>query len=121
MKNNLKKEKLNIRLTSKEKRMILKNVESVDMTISDYARMALLLLDSKTGTLFDTARSCLTQIKQQQEADRAFFGKEYANEEGYIFTWEDGHTYDPNYISRLFTKAMTEFGRPEITVVQQIR
>ncbi len=66
--------------------------------------------------LFDTARSCLTKIKQQQEEDRAFFGKEYANHEGYIFTWEDGRSYDPNYISHLFTKAMTDFGRPEITL-----
>lgn len=66
--------------------------------------------------LFDTARSCLTKIKQQQEDDKAFFGKEYANHEEYIFTWEDGHSYDPNYISHLFTKAMTNFGRPEITL-----
>lgn len=66
--------------------------------------------------LFDTARSCLLQVKQQQDEYKAFYGKEYANQGGYVFTWEDGHSYDPNYISRLFTKAMTEYGRPEITL-----
>lgn len=66
--------------------------------------------------LFDTARSCLTKIKQQQEENKAFFGNEYANHEGYVFTWEDGRSYDPNYISHLFTKAMTDYGRPEITL-----
>lgn len=66
--------------------------------------------------LFDTARSCLVKIRQQQEEDKAFFGKEYENHDGYIFVWEDGRSYDPNYISHLFTKAMTDFGRPEITL-----
>ena len=66
--------------------------------------------------LFDTARSCLLKIRQQQAQDRDFFGKEYANRDGYVFVWEDGHSYDPNYISRLFAKAMADFGRPEITL-----
>lgn len=66
--------------------------------------------------LFETARNCLLRIKQEQDSYKDFYGKEYANHDGYVFTWEDGHAYDPNYISRLFTKAMTEFGRPEITL-----
>lgn len=66
--------------------------------------------------LFDTARSCLSKIRRQQEEDMAFFGNAYANRDGYVFVWEDGHSYDPNYISRLFKQAMTEFGRPEITL-----
>ena len=49
MKNNLKKEKLNIRITSKEKKMLSKRAESTGMTISDYARMVLLSSDSKAG------------------------------------------------------------------------
>lgn len=71
---------------------------------------------SRELNLFDTARSCLLQVKRQQEEYRAFFGTEYKNKDGYVFTWEDGHPYDPNYISHLFTKAMTEYGRPEITL-----
>ena len=49
MKNNLKKEKLNIRITSKEKKMLSKRAESTGKTISDYARMVLLSSDSKAG------------------------------------------------------------------------
>lgn len=71
---------------------------------------------SRELNLFDTARECLLQVKRQQEEYKAFYGKQYANKDGYVFTWEDGHSYDPNYISHLFTKAMTEYGRPEITL-----
>lgn len=75
---------------------------------------------TKAGTrelnLFDTARNCLLKVKQLQEEYQDFYGNEYKNKDGYVFTWEDGRPYDPNYISHLFTKAMKEFGRPEITL-----
>lgn len=66
--------------------------------------------------LFDTAEKCLLQIKKEQEKNKAFFKNTYQNKEGYIFTWEDGRTYDPNYITRIFNQATKEFGRPEITL-----
>ena len=66
--------------------------------------------------LFPTAIKCLNVIREQQNEDKAFFGKEYQNKDGYIFCWEDGHYYDPNYITREFRKAMEKFGRPEITL-----
>ena len=66
-------------------------------------------------SLFKTARHCLEKVRAEQEDYRKYFGKEYRNTSGYVFTWEDGSTYDPNYISRTFCKAMKEFGRPEIT------
>ena len=66
--------------------------------------------------LFDTARNCLLKVKQQQEEYHAFYGEEYKNKDDYVFTWEDGRPYDPNYISHLFTTAMKSFGRPEITL-----
>ncbi len=71
---------------------------------------------SRELNLFETARSCLLRLRQQQEEYKKFYGNTYANHDGYIFTWEDGRPYDPNYVSHLFTKAMTEFGRPEITL-----
>ena len=33
-----------------------------------------------------------------------------------MFCWEDGRSYDPNYITRTFRIAMKAFGRPEITL-----
>lgn len=70
----------------------------------------------RTLNLFSAAKKCLLSIKQQQEENARFFGKEYQNKDGYVFTWEDGRLYDPNYISREFKKASTAFGRPEITL-----
>lgn len=66
--------------------------------------------------LFSTAEKCLLKIKAEQEENRSFYGNTYKNHDGYIFTWEDGTLYDPNYISKLFEKATAEYGRPEITL-----
>lgn len=70
----------------------------------------------RTLNLFDTAEKCLYQIRQLQEYNRTYFKDDYQNTDDYIFTWEDGRPYDPNYISELFCKATKEFGRPEITL-----
>lgn len=70
----------------------------------------------RTLNLFSTAEKCLQQIKQEQNYNKEFFKADYKNTEGYIFTWENGSPYDPNYISSLFCKATKEFGRPEITL-----
>lgn len=66
--------------------------------------------------LFETAEKCLRKIQKEQEYNKRFFKNEYINAEGYVFTWEDGRTYNPDYISKLFSKATKEFGRPEITL-----
>lgn len=71
---------------------------------------------SRTLTLFPTAIQCLQKVKQEQECNQQFFQESYLDTQGHVFTWEDGHAYDPNYISRLFKKATAEFGRPEITL-----
>lgn len=71
---------------------------------------------SRTLTLFPAAILCFQNLKREQEANKAFFGNDYKNISGDVFTWEDGHAYDPNYISALFKKATAAFGRPEITL-----
>ena len=71
---------------------------------------------NRTLYLFEAATKCLQAIRNKQEEDRNFFGNSYANTSGYVFTWEDGRIYDPNYISREFKKASAAFGRPEITL-----
>lgn len=70
----------------------------------------------RTLNLFDTAEKCLHQIRQLQEYNRTYFKEDYQNTDDYIFTWEDGRPFDPNYISEIFCKATKEFGRPEITL-----
>ncbi len=67
--------------------------------------------------LFPTASACLEQIRQQQKQNREFFGNAYyAGTEGYVFTHEDGTPYRPDFLTRKMGKAMSEFGRPEITL-----
>lgn len=55
-------------------------------------------------------------IQNEQLQNKAFFQSDYQNHDGYVFTWEDGRAYNPDYISKLFKKAMKSFGRPEITL-----
>lgn len=86
----------------------VKTVEAADSTKTASGRRML--------NLFDTAERCLLKVKSEQEENRKFYKNEYKNKEGYVFTWEDGTTYDPDYISKLFHKATKEFGRPEITL-----
>ena len=66
--------------------------------------------------LFSTAKKCLRQVKETQEKEKEFWGNEYKNKDGYVFTKQDGSYYDPNYISSIFSEAMKKFGRPEITL-----
>lgn len=71
---------------------------------------------SRTLTLFPAAIQCLNNVKREQDTNKKFYQSEYQDTQGYVFTWEDGHTYDPNYISSTFKKATKAFGRPEITL-----
>lgn len=86
----------------------VKTVKSSDSTKTQSSKRVL--------NLFPTAESCLQQIQKEQEENRTFFQSDYQNKDNYIFTWEDGRPYDPNYISKQFQKATAEFGRPEITL-----
>ncbi len=69
----------------------------------------------RTLALFPTAEQCLARVRAEQEENRAFWGNDY-QDNGYIFTWENGAPYDPDYISKLFCKATKAYGRPEITL-----
>lgn len=86
----------------------VKTTSASDTTKTHSSRRAL--------NLFDTAEKCLLKIYREQEENKAFFQGDYKNTGNYIFTWEDGSPYDPNYISKLFQKATKKFGRPEISL-----
>ena len=86
---------------------MVKTTEAKDSTKTVYSY--------RTLALFHTAEQCLAKVKIEQDRNWEFFGNDYQNN-NYIFTWEDGRTYDPNYNSRLFCKATKAYGRPEITL-----
>ena len=45
----------------------------------------------------------LKQIKFQKEINQKIYGEEYFQSD-YIFTWEDGHLYTPDYLTKSFKK-----------------
>lgn len=69
----------------------------------------------RTLPLSKTAIKVLQDIQAEQTRAKEFYGKKY-HQSDYVFTWDDGRPYDPNYITRTFNKATADFGRPEITL-----
>jgi integrase len=51
--------------------------------------------------LLDDIKDDLIEIMKSQKESGIF------SEDGYVFLWEDGREYDPDYISKLFKKAIT--------------
>lgn len=47
----------------------------------------------------------LEQIRQAQDANRELFGNDY-HENDYVFTWEDGHPYSTDFITKQFKKVV---------------
>jgi integrase len=50
--------------------------------------------------LIQAVRDCLTELKDCQKQHDIY------SDSGYIFLWEDGREYNPDYISKLFVKAV---------------
>lgn len=61
-----------------------------------YASHRSYVIPSEIESLFDG-------LKANQERYRALYGKEY-HESDYIFTWEDGRPYTPDYLTKSFKK-----------------
>lgn len=51
----------------------------------------------------DKIRDELIKIRDRQSENRKLFGNRYI-ESDYIFTWEDGHCYSPDYLTKSFKK-----------------
>lgn len=53
----------------------------------------------------------LNAVKQEQEANKVRYGNDY-HVSDYIFTWEDGRPYSPDYLTKAFKKIVR--GTPEL-------
>ena len=63
--------------------------------------------------LTDDAVRLFKILLQQEQYYRNHFGKDYiAND--YVFTWEDGHPYSPDYVSHTFHKLLKKYDLPHI-------
>ena len=58
-------------------------------------------------------KKLLLSLREQQEKDKAFFGKQYT-ENNYVFKWADGHTFSPDYVSQKFSDLLKANGMPHI-------
>lgn len=80
-------------------------VEAKDRTKSKTSR--------RTFDLLPEVRELLTQIKAEQEANAILFGNEYC-ETGYIFTWDNGLPYRPDFLTRAFQSQLKKVGLPKM-------
>ena len=63
--------------------------------------------------LTDDAVRLFKILLQQEQYYRNYYGKDYiAND--YVFTWEDGHPYSPDYVSHTFHKLLKKHDLPHI-------
>ena len=53
----------------------------------------------------------LVKLKNQQDDNRRKFGDAYIDSD-YIFVWQDGKLYRPDYITREFQKVLKKHGLP---------
>ena len=63
--------------------------------------------------LTDDAVRLFKILLQQEQYYRNHFGKDYIGND-YVFTWEDGHPYSPDYVSHTFHKLLKKHDLPHI-------
>ena len=63
--------------------------------------------------LTDDAIRLFKILLQQEQIYRNHFGKDYIDND-YVFTWEDGHPYSPDYVSHTFHKLLKKYDLPHI-------
>ena len=67
----------------------------------------------RTFPLTEEAEAIFRRAKEQEQQNRAAFGREY-QENAYVFKWADGHPYSPDYISHRFNRLLKKHGLPHI-------
>ncbi len=63
--------------------------------------------------LTEEVKNILTMLKEAEKKNITLFGKEYIKN-GYIFKWENGKPYAPDYITSKFSKILKKYGFPHI-------
>lgn len=63
--------------------------------------------------LVDEAKKIFLAAKEREGQNRRLFKKDY-RENDYVFKWDDGHLYAPEYVSQKFAKLLKKYGLPHI-------
>ena len=67
----------------------------------------------RTYPMNDYIEKMLLDIKRKENENRCLFGKEYINND-YIFKWNNGKQYSPDYITATFSKLLKSNNLPHI-------
>lgn len=63
--------------------------------------------------LTDEARNIFLAAKEKEVENRRLFKNAY-QENDYVFKWDDGHPYSPDYVTKQFSKLLKKHGLPHI-------
>lgn len=63
--------------------------------------------------LTDEVRTIMLKLKEKELYNRFLFGNEYVNN-NYIFKWDNGKLYNPDYISRKFSDILKKYNLRKI-------
>ncbi len=63
--------------------------------------------------LMPEVRTMLLELKRKEENNRRLFGKEYVKND-YIFKWDDGRLFSPDYVSKRFARLLEIHSLPHI-------
>jgi integrase len=63
--------------------------------------------------LLPEIKTLLLNLKQQENENRNYFGKGYVCND-YIFKWDDGRPYSPDFVSHKFSSLLKQHGFPHI-------
>ncbi len=69
----------------------------------------------RTLPLNDDIKELFISIKAKQEENRKFFGKGYTDSD-YVFTWDDGRQFRPDYVYHAFSNFLESNGFRHITI-----
>lgn len=53
-------------------------------------------------------------VLAKKKENRFYYGNKYVDTD-FLFTWEDGHPFSPDYISKHHKKMVNKFGKPHLT------
>ena len=68
----------------------------------------------RTYSLTTEMAEFFKKVLAKRDANKKYFGNTY-HDSNFLFTWEDGHLFAPEYVYHHFKLLITEFGRPQFT------
>ncbi len=86
-------------------------VENLTIVAKDKTKTA---AGKRKYILLPEIKELLLKVKSEQKAYKKAFGKEYQNNNDYIFKWPDGKPYRPDYITKEFQKVLAKNNFPKM-------